>query len=143
MKSANIKWYTEKNRGNQANAMVTAPGTDVAIRHRTVNSANAIGWATEITFYRESWLRVTVSTWIYVGLLQDGLGKRMYFAPASDGKEGARKLYQTKTSGRKQVKMTCDEFPEGDYILEYDREGGLFFISSDFQPFKKESESNA
>ena len=143
MKLSDITWYTEKNRGDSSKVMTTNPGADVAIRHRTVNSANAIGWTTEITFYRNAWKRITDSTWIYVGGAQSALGKRLYFSPASDGKDGARKLYQTKASDRKQVKLTCEDFPDGDYVLEYDRDSGMFFISSDLQLFEKEDKENA
>ena len=142
MDIAGIKWFTDKTRGDSSKSMTTHPGADIAVRHRTGNSANSIGWVTEITFYRNSWKRITEGTWVYVGLLEECLGTRIYFASAEDGKKGARKLYQTKTPDRKQIKLTCDDFPDGDYVLEFDRSRGLFFISSDLNPFQKGKENN-
>ena len=140
--TAGIKWFTDKTRGDRSNVMTTHPGTDVAVRHRAGNSANSIGWVTEITFYRNAWKRITEGTWAYVGFLTEVFGDRLYFAPAEDGKNGARKMYQTKAPDRKQIKLTCDDFPDGDYVLEFDRSRGLFFISSDLNPFQKGQETD-
>ena len=35
-----------------------------------------------------------------------------------------------------------DDFPDGDYVLEFDRSRGLFFISSDLNPFQKGQEKD-